>query len=563
MRRTNCNILIVMVLYAFVAVSLLGLDLQTLDSTLPVENETLSTVALFNAWTIWWNADRISQGFRGYWDAPIFFPEPNTFAFSEPQPATLLVAPVIWITGSRVLAYKAYLLLSLTLNGFVAAVLLRRKTGFWIAALGGLAMLLLPAVHMNIGVLQLVPLWGALWTWDAVDRLTRTPSLGRGAETGLAFSCVWLTCLHHGLFLTVLLASSGWVLLRNWKSQRFALAISLALLVTAGLTGPVALKVRSTAQHNDFTRDSGLVQRLSATPLQYCYTAGRFPLSLWTPAAHSRRLSPGWIKLALACACLGICLWRRKCDRWILFLACMGTFAFLLSLGPHLQIGFWKPWWTLVDWIPGMAQVRSVYRFSYFVQMGVVLLAMHGLHALWIMQRRVVHRTGSRRLVRILFVCLGVGAVLESIPVRPMLAGVPDHRAHKQWIEFIRQETPPSKGIACFPFSAGHLVEDFDVTARWMYFGTFHGKPIVNGYSGFFPESYNSLKKAVNSKFPSQETLQQLQQREVEFVVVMRRRFSIEQMRSANTPEVSLHPVFQDPVGVDVYQLRSSGSPIF
>src|SRR5690606_18272581 len=98
------------------------------------------TVPLFNAWTIWWNCDRLAHGFRGYWDAPIFFPEQQTFAFSEPQPATLMVAPVLWGSGSPILAYNAYLWLSLLLNGLVTLWLLKslgHRT--WLAGLGAIA----------------------------------------------------------------------------------------------------------------------------------------------------------------------------------------------------------------------------------------------------------------------------------------------------------------------------------------------------------------------------------------------------------------------------------------
>ena len=50
----------------------------------------VATVPLFNLWTIWWNADRLRHGLKDYWDAPIFYPERDTFAFSEPQPTTMI-----------------------------------------------------------------------------------------------------------------------------------------------------------------------------------------------------------------------------------------------------------------------------------------------------------------------------------------------------------------------------------------------------------------------------------------------------------------------------------------
>src|SRR5690606_4693790 len=120
-------------------------------------------------------------------DAPIFFPETDTFAFSEPQPATLRVAPVIWLSGSRILAYNAYMWLSLALNGLTTVWLLRSLGHrWWLSILGGIGMLLLPLVHDQIDVLQLIPLWGILWTWESVRRLGERPSPAIGCTAGLA-----------------------------------------------------------------------------------------------------------------------------------------------------------------------------------------------------------------------------------------------------------------------------------------------------------------------------------------------------------------------------------------
>ena len=89
-----------------------------IGSAIPKGTERVATVPLFNQWTIWWNADRAGRMFDGYWNAPIFVPSDHSFALSEAQPTTVLVAPVVWISGSRTLGYNAYLLCMLTLNGW-------------------------------------------------------------------------------------------------------------------------------------------------------------------------------------------------------------------------------------------------------------------------------------------------------------------------------------------------------------------------------------------------------------------------------------------------------------
>jgi hypothetical protein len=110
---------------------------------LPVGDIGFTTVPLLNVWTMWWNADRLQHGFRGYWDAPIFYPTPDTFAFSEPQPPTVVMAPVLWMTGSRIFAYNLYLLLSIILNGAFAERLLKIVgLNRLPAVIGGMAMVL-------------------------------------------------------------------------------------------------------------------------------------------------------------------------------------------------------------------------------------------------------------------------------------------------------------------------------------------------------------------------------------------------------------------------------------
>ncbi|MFQ5815186.1 MAG: hypothetical protein ACE5G7_01660, partial [Candidatus Hydrothermarchaeaceae archaeon] len=77
-------------------------------------------------WILWWNADRLTHGYRGYWDAPIFAPEKGTFAFSETQfPTGVLATPPWLVTRNIALTYNIVLLIFLTLNGVAAYILMR------------------------------------------------------------------------------------------------------------------------------------------------------------------------------------------------------------------------------------------------------------------------------------------------------------------------------------------------------------------------------------------------------------------------------------------------------
>ncbi|MEZ6113106.1 MAG: hypothetical protein R3C99_19145 [Pirellulaceae bacterium] len=154
-------------------------------SHLPLGQEGVATVPLLNAWTMWWNGRAAEQGFSNYWDAPIFYPERDALAFSEPLPTTLAAWPLYKLTGSVTWAYNTLLLVSLTLNGISTFALLRHlRLDHRAALLGGAMMTVLPFVFAELGVWQLVALFPTIWTLHALLLWVSRPSYGRGALLG-------------------------------------------------------------------------------------------------------------------------------------------------------------------------------------------------------------------------------------------------------------------------------------------------------------------------------------------------------------------------------------------
>jgi hypothetical protein len=529
----------------------------SLRSTLPVGRTLVPTVPLFNVWTIWWNVDRLQHGFRGYWDAPIFFPEEDAFAFSEPQPATLVVAPVIWLSGSRVLAYNVYLWLSLALNGLVCVWLLRSLGHRWCLSIaGGIGMLLLPLVHDQIDVLQLVPVWGILWTWGAARRLGEQPTMHVGCAAGLAIGISFAMSIHHGLFAAILLIGPPLVLLRRWRSRRLYVSGAVGIAAAALLILPLVLPMREALKAHDFQRTSDRAAGLSARAANYLAIGEQCLLRPEWIAGQEFRLSPGWGKSALAGVALLALFVRRRRRRWTLFLVLTAGLSFALSLGPHLQLGAFQPWEAIRQWMPGMAQVRSVFRFAYFFQMAVVLLAVEGAHLLWILGRWWPHRRRTRAVLGGLAICLLLLAAVEMWPKQQELAGTPSAAQNRGWMEFVRRQTSPGRGIACLPFATGASVRDFVETTRWMHLGTYHGVPMVNGYSGFFPSSNEVLRGVMAEGFFTTKGLDHLQAAGTQFVVVRAVLIEDREALEAAVFEGRLMPEFEDErAGVSVYRL--------
>lgn len=525
---------------------------------LPTGTSNSLTVPMFNLWTIWWNAEGFIQGTNSYWNAPIFYPIQNTFAFSEPQTPTILMAPIFWFTQSRVLAYNMYLWIALLLNGLFTLLLLRQfNVNRSIAVVGGAMMLLLPIVHSQQDVLQLTPLWGILWTWTVVLKISRSPSLLRGGELGIAFGLTFLTCSHQGLFLAVLLPGAALTLWKRLLNPSLWATLVIGICVAAVLTFPVVFHLRKAAEENSFRRHPMTVLQLSALPGDYTASTGRQLIEFDICAARDRsRLSPGWFKIGLAMIGGILGLKRKRWRWWTMFMLSTLLFAFLLSLGPNFRIYDWHPWSTLTEYCPGFSQVRNVFRFAFFVQMSIVLLAAQGLYGAFLISRRFCSTKLQTYIVKPALLILCLIAVFEVFPFSPAIGKVPSVEAHAGWIQFIQENTPQNHAIACIPFAGGFKVKDFETTTEWMYFGTFHGVPLVNGYSGFFPDEYFAICEAINVESPSEDVFLKLASANVEFLVVQRSQVKEGAFSNFRFNSIQIEPVYSDPVGIDVYGLR-------
>lgn len=532
---------------------------------LPVRPNMLTTVPLFNAWTIWWNADRITHGFSGYWDSPIFFPFERTFAFSEPQPATIIVAPVIWMSGSPTLAYNAYLLLSLFLNGVLTYQILRRTGSPRILAVtGGAMMIWLPVSVRQLEVLQLIPVWSMLWTWDAVRRFGVHQTWRTALECAIAWSLSFYICIHHTLFMTIVLAATAWILCLGFRRQYagrtfkdFCIKSLFASVLAAGLVSVIFVPVRKALRENSFERSHDIVGQLSAHPADLWITPHD---ALLFPGTRLRfGFSPGWIKIALASlgVLLGVC--RRSRRRWVLFLLLTAIVTALLAIGSNLKLGELQLWWVLAKYVPGISQVRNVFRFVYLTQMAIILLSIIALTEIWL---RLRARAWRRVAATVLVTIVGVAALIEVPAPKPLLAGVPDLSRHVAWAAFLKKNTPPGKAIACLPFPASTAALDFDSTTRWMYLGSLHGVPMINGYSGFFPPSYLKFQAQINKDGLSQDILTQLAAMKTHFVVIHNTYKSPTPSPPTENSEAKhaghiLQLVFEDPIGINIYELKA------
>lgn len=557
-------------LYLLLAVWLTWPLARHLETSLTVGSETAATVPLFTVWTVWWNADRASHGYRDYWTAPIFHPELDTFAFSEPMVTTSLVAPLLWLSGNRLLTHNVFLLSALALNGWAGFHLLR-EVGIrrrW-AIVGGGWIVWLPMVQNELGVLQLIPLGGILWTMLCLVRFGARPDAVRAVWLGIAFAATYLTCANYGLFLSLLLLLSGvWLVGRQLRDLRTWAMLPVAVLASAALVAPVVVVQLRVARDQGLVRSPELAKRLSAQPSDYLVA----PRPSWIEPARLREhrqrthfpLFPGlWHTVfGIVGACWGIAQHSRRA--WTAFCLTVLGSAWLLSLGPRLELGDWRPYVVLMDWYPGFGQVRSPFRFAVFVQLMTVLLAVCGLAHL---DRAVSRATDAlpRRVQAVLagacLLAFAGPAFWETRPQRQAIFSPPRLQTQRGWIDWLKVNSAPEAIIACLPFPTSSHVADYEPTAMWMYWSTFHRRRLVNGYSGFLPKEYARTKRQMVD-FPDQASIDRLRLHGVTYCIIPRFHLTQTDIEADATARQHLQWRYGDDVaGVDIYSLVLGKGP--
>ncbi len=445
---------------------------------------------LASAWSLWWIADRSAAGFTHFWDAPIFYPTPQTFAFSEPLLLEGLVgAPLAWAGAEPVLAHNLVLLAALVTNGAFAFALLRGlDLGLLAAVAGGAMLCLLPYVHHELGVLTLVPLAGVLAVLHALLVFSRGATLWRGLRLGIAFAAAYALCGQHALFLALVAAPAALCLLRRaLLTPRSLLALAIAAASAGALIAPIVRAQLEVRRTQAFMRSEQASMLGAAAPGSFALAPARpwvpFPGIDVAPDPSQQAHFPGIVKLALAIAGFAWGLHGRKTRRATAFVAMLALGGALLAVLPRFELFGVTPFPWLREAVPGLAQVRSFWRATMLLQVAIALLAALGIQALVLALGRDRWRLGG-------VVALAGLAVIELWPPAPQLSATPSREAWQPWLDWISEHVPAGEPLLALPVNRSEGVVDYEETARAMLLATAHAHPLVNGYSSYFPRPY-------------------------------------------------------------------------
>lgn len=464
--------------------------------------------AALNTWVITWVAHALPRDPLHLFDAPIFFPERNTLAYSEHLfVPSVIGAPLLWSGVSPVLVHNLLLIAGFALSGWAMYLLIARWTGSASAGIvSGLiyafnAHTLTRLPHLQAQHVEFFPL--LLYAFDRL--ISKSPNqqvrstdypINRSRDALLLATAFVLQSLCSNyllVFSLFALAAMAAVRTDAW-TRPAAMALGVSGVLSAIVLAPFLWPYYQVSSEQGLTRSIDEVARYSAGWRDYLVTGGRAHYAWWSHAFFAERtaLFPGVTASLLALAALAT--WRDRRVQMAIAIAVLGT---AMSFGPAMPGYAW-----LHDSVPLLAGIRNAARFGWLLLAAVAVLA--GL---------ACARLSARWAVVTL--CLLVTAEAIRTPV-----GYTRFDALPRIYDRVAAE--PEVVLAEFPFYSGRSISD---NGPYVLANTRYLRPLLNGYSGFEPASYEARAAAL-STFPSPPAIAALRALGVTHVTVHRAAFA-------------------------------------
>lgn len=455
------------------------------QSARPAETVGYVGDSLACVYLVGWYAQQALRNPLHPFDLNILYPTPDAGALAEHQLLpSLLVAPVVWVTGNPVLAYNVALLLASLLAAFGARAFgLRLGLSPWAAWVAGA----LYAFHtyqvneaprLQIAFHGFLPL--VLLNFLA---LLRTGAARHAWWTAGLLLLQGLSCNYHLLYGALLLALFGLgalVAAPRVAAPRL-LRLAAPAAVAALLFLPVAWPYVQAADRHGFERDPpagvDLGHYLSTPTGNRVYGALGMPVRVQQQGPHF----VGFVTLALALLALAG-LPREQANgrdyfppgRWVPVAAVAALLLIALSLGRDLAVFGHVlgpgPYRLLHRFVPGFVYIRIPERLALPAFLFIALLAGRGLDLV------------AGRGWRVAALALGLVVPIEHLGAVGRTERVPVGAAVPAVYRWLQRQ--PGRALAELPVHGEGLVRKETLE---QYFSTVHGRPIIHGYVSYPP----------------------------------------------------------------------------
>jgi hypothetical protein len=502
---------------------------------------------VLNEWVIAWVAHQLPRDPLHLFDANIFHPESNTLAFSEHMFVQgVLGAPLIWIGVPTIAVHNVLILAGLVLSGWTMCLVMYRWTGDpWAAVLSG--MLLAFNAHSlgRLSHLQALHVEFLPIAVYALDRLLVTARLRYALLLAIAYAAQSLTSNYLLVFTTFALVAAATVRPGEWLTRaaaRTGLLLVLAAAIGSALLIPFLLPYLQASRDQGLTRSLVEVAKYSGSWQDYLAASSRLHYGLWSFQfwrGGGVPLFPGIVAAGLTVVALasGAAL-SRPARPWL----ALGIVGCVLSFGTSLP-----GYATLYELIPLLQGIRASVRFGFLFLVAVAALAGFGLVFL---RRRIP--TDRGRLAASLAALLLVTVEAARAP----MSFTPPHRTPSLYKMFATEAD--ANAVVELPFFSP---SQFHLNVHYMLHSTLHWRPLLNGYSGFLPQSYREHYQELRT-FPDRRAIAALREWGVTHVVVHESAFVSEvgQERFEQIGETRELLLMLEAGNLRVYRLNTLGS---
>jgi hypothetical protein len=453
-----------------------------------------------HAWGLSWLARVLTTNPLALYDAPIFHPAPHALAYTEHFLGHAPVAvPTYLISRNPVLTYNLVLLSCFLGCALAMHVLARRWTGSHLAAFAA-------GIVYAFSARRLTPsFWleyaGAIWLPFVPLLLERWAAAGRRRDLAALCGVLVLQTLcsyYLGYSAFLAAAATGLLLLfrRNLRPGPAALAIGAAAVAAALIA---AVSQPYLALHGGGELPAVTMANARLGSFRPFVIGPRGPWFL------------GWPAIVLAL--VGLCRRSPNGARGLALAVLIASVA--IALGPSMRVGDTTlplPYRWLYEVVPGFSAVRfpvlllacAEVGFAGLVALGVVAVAAR------------VRPAGVAATVAIglaAFVAWDMGSrarvAVRRLPVGDAVPAV--YRA--------LAAEPPAGAVLELPMGGRDDLRAFYRETQAMVLGTYHWRPLVNGYSDFAPATYDLLS-ALARRLPEPESLAILRDAGVRWIIL-------------------------------------------
>jgi hypothetical protein len=491
---------------------------------------------LLYAWNLSHNLDSVKHGFSDLMDTNMFYPEPNTLAFSDSLFAqTIMTAPIIFFTGNPVLAENLYVFSTFPIAAVAMFFLAFYLTAQTEASL--LAGIFYAFSYPRIAQIGHLPAISSQWL--PLFFLFLLKYLRERQFKDLVWTFFWYlisitSTIYFGIFLIPLTAIAVCIDMIGTKREallkilKHIIILAVPALIILGIVLLPYIRLRM--DYPGIKRSLEDTVPLSAKPIDYISVLPTSWLSDigFPTSTNEHPLYPTATLLFLAL--MAFLVIPQKHRKNLFIFTGVTLVALILSFGP-----FWDlhttppsharlPYFVVYKLFPLFQSVRVPARFSIFVILGLSVLASFTLSRL--LRNPKYKTTGIVIALLFLAEVWQVQTPFVRVPLEHELPPIYD----------VLKKSPKEDVIVEIPFHpewTGKRMEDqlyltydalgendvFATEAYRTYFSSFHKKRMLNGYSGYFPTIYHD-HASVFDKFPTPDAIKTLEKRNVRYILI-------------------------------------------